>query len=176
MTRRSVEIKDKVTVAIKDVNEALKGTDINAIKSAVEKLSVEAQAIGPACTQQAAGPDGAAPGGGATGTDSAGGAEDVVDARSWTRATRSDHSHGGHSGIRATARGRVGRGAPRRVRDRRRIDRRPARSVPRCRPRVGGRGGTAGRHAIQEPEPPADSAAVEKLQAQLDERTSDLQD
>jgi len=30
--------------------------------------------------QQGAGPDGAAPGGGATGTDSAGGAEDVVDA------------------------------------------------------------------------------------------------
>jgi molecular chaperone DnaK len=75
------EIKDKVTVAIKDVNEALKGTDINAIKSAVEKLSVEAQAIGPAMYgQQGAGPDGAAPGGGATGTDSAGGAEDVVDA------------------------------------------------------------------------------------------------
>jgi molecular chaperone DnaK len=77
------EIKDKVTVAIKDVNEALKGTDINAIKSAVEKLSVEAQAIGPAMYgQQGAGPDGAAPGG-TTGTDSpsgANGAEDVVDA------------------------------------------------------------------------------------------------
>jgi molecular chaperone DnaK len=75
------EIKDKVTVAIKDVNEALKGTDINAIKSAVEKLSTEAQAIGPAMYgQPGAGPDGAGSAAGATGTDSAGGAEDVVDA------------------------------------------------------------------------------------------------
>jgi molecular chaperone DnaK len=46
----------------------------------VEKLSTEAQAIGPAMYgQQGAGPDGAAPGG-APGTDSSGGAEDVVDA------------------------------------------------------------------------------------------------
>jgi molecular chaperone DnaK len=74
------EIKDKVNVAIKDVNEALKGTDINAIKSAVEKLSVEAQAIGPAMYgQQPGGTDGAAPG--STPGDSSGNtADDVVDA------------------------------------------------------------------------------------------------
>ncbi|HEX4723870.1 MAG TPA: Hsp70 family protein, partial [Pseudonocardiaceae bacterium] len=78
------EIKDKVNVAIKDVNEALKGTDINAIKSAVEKLSVEAQTIGPAMYgSQPGGTDGAAPGGtpgDATGGPTGGGAEDVVDA------------------------------------------------------------------------------------------------
>ncbi len=75
------EIKDKVNIAIKDVNEALKGTDINAIKSAVEKLSVEAQAIGPAMygQQQPGGTDGAAPGG-APGDAAGGSAEDVVDA------------------------------------------------------------------------------------------------
>ncbi|HEY0806926.1 MAG TPA: molecular chaperone DnaK [Pseudonocardiaceae bacterium] len=75
------EIKDKVNVAIKDVNEALKGTDINAIKSAVEKLSVEAQAIGPAMygQQQPGAADGAAPGG-AAGTASGNTADDVVDA------------------------------------------------------------------------------------------------
>jgi len=75
------EIKDKVNAAIKDVNEALKGTDINAIKSAVEKLSVEAQAIGPAMygQQQPGATDGAAPGG-AAGSASGNTAEDVVDA------------------------------------------------------------------------------------------------
>jgi molecular chaperone DnaK len=74
------EIKEKVNAAIKDANEALKGTDINAIKSAVEKLSVEAQAIGPAMygTQGQAADGGAAPGGASS--DASGGAEDVVDA------------------------------------------------------------------------------------------------
>jgi molecular chaperone DnaK len=78
------EIKEKVNAAIKDANEALKGTDINAIKSAVEKLSTEAQAIGPAIYgQQGAGAEGAAPGGaagGAPGPDASGAADDVVDA------------------------------------------------------------------------------------------------
>jgi molecular chaperone DnaK len=78
------EIKDRVNSAIKDANEALKGTDIDAIKSAVEKLSTEAQAIGPAIYGQqgpgAGGPTdgGAGQAGGAPGADS--GAEDVVDA------------------------------------------------------------------------------------------------
>ncbi|HEX4703114.1 MAG TPA: Hsp70 family protein, partial [Pseudonocardiaceae bacterium] len=76
------EIKDKVNVAIKDVNEALKGTDINAIKSAVEKLSVEAQAIGPAMygAQGGQASDGGDAPGGAAGPSASGGAEDVVDA------------------------------------------------------------------------------------------------
>ncbi|HEX5404837.1 MAG TPA: Hsp70 family protein, partial [Pseudonocardiaceae bacterium] len=80
------EIKDKVNAAIKDANEALKGTDINAIKSAVEKLSTEAQAIGPAIYGQqgagAPGADGAADGGaaGGPGPDASGAADDVVDA------------------------------------------------------------------------------------------------
>ncbi|HEX3647378.1 MAG TPA: Hsp70 family protein, partial [Pseudonocardiaceae bacterium] len=78
------DIKDRVNSAIKDANEALKGTDIEAIKSAVEKLSTEAQAIGQAVYSQqqqagGAGPTDAGPGqGGAPGQD--GGAEDVVDA------------------------------------------------------------------------------------------------
>ena len=62
------------------------------------------------------------------------------------------------------------------VRDRRRIDPQTGqvRTPPADLESAGGEE-PAGRHAIQEPEPTADSAAVEKLQAQLDERTSDLQ-
>jgi len=62
------------------------------------------------------------------------------------------------------------------VRDRRRID--PDTGQVRIPPadlESAGEAEPAGRHAIQEPEPTADSAATEKLQAQLDERTSDLQ-
>jgi molecular chaperone GrpE len=62
------------------------------------------------------------------------------------------------------------------VRDRRRIDPETGqvRTPPADLESAGGEE-PAGRHAIQEPEPTADSAAVEKLQAQLDERTGDLQ-
>jgi molecular chaperone DnaK len=76
------ETKDKVNAALKDVNEALKGEDINAIKSAVEKLATESQAMGSAMYANA-GADSAAAGAGATGgapAGESGGADDVVDA------------------------------------------------------------------------------------------------
>lgn len=75
------ETLSKVDAAIADAKTALGGTDITAIKSAMEKLGQESQALGQAiyeATQaesaQAGGPDGAAAGGGS------GSADDVVDA------------------------------------------------------------------------------------------------
>ena len=44
----SEDIKSKVTAAADEVDEALKGTDIEAIKTAVEKLSTESQEMGKA--------------------------------------------------------------------------------------------------------------------------------
>ena len=69
------DAKEKVESAISEANEALKGTDLAAIKSAVEKLSTESQALGQAIYANAAADAGAAEGG-----PSAGGADDVVDA------------------------------------------------------------------------------------------------
>ena len=42
------EVKDKVNAAIAEAQEALKGTDIDAIKTAMEKLATESQAMGTA--------------------------------------------------------------------------------------------------------------------------------
>ncbi|MEE3852942.1 molecular chaperone DnaK [Gordonia sp. LSe1-13] len=71
------EVKDKVNAAISEAQEALKGTDIAAIKSAVEKLSAESQEMGQAiyAASAAESPNGDAPEG-----ESAGGDNDVVDA------------------------------------------------------------------------------------------------
>ncbi|KJK43508.1 molecular chaperone DnaK [Lentzea aerocolonigenes] len=80
------DIKEKVNAAIAEANEALKGTDINAIKTAVEKLATESQAIGQAIYANAPGAAGAeAPGADAPGAAGAGagakaGQDDVVDA------------------------------------------------------------------------------------------------
>ncbi|WP_330271946.1 molecular chaperone DnaK [Lentzea sp. NBC_00516] len=81
------EIKDKVNAAIAEATEALKGTDINAIKTAVEKLATESQAIGQAIYANAPGAPGAeAPGADAPGAAGAGAGagakkdDDVVDA------------------------------------------------------------------------------------------------
>ena len=77
------EVKDKVNAAIKDVNEALKGDDVSAIKSAMEQLATKSQAIGQAMYGQQAstGTDQAAGGAGSQGGTSSGGDEDeVVDA------------------------------------------------------------------------------------------------
>jgi molecular chaperone DnaK len=84
------EPKERVKTSITKVNEALKGTDIAAIKSAVEELANESQQLGAAlyAQTQAAGPagaDGAADGpdgaAGATGNGAAGaGDEEIVDA------------------------------------------------------------------------------------------------
>ncbi|WP_066909752.1 molecular chaperone DnaK [Millisia brevis] len=70
----SDEIKTKVEAAIAEAKTALAGTDIAAIKAAVEKVSTESQALGQAIYEAQA-KEGAA--GGATATDSD---DDVVDA------------------------------------------------------------------------------------------------
>ncbi|WP_156754591.1 molecular chaperone DnaK [Actinokineospora pegani] len=60
------DAKEKVTAAITEANEALKGTDIGAIKAAMEKLGTESQAMGSAlyantgAEQAAGGPEGGA--------------------------------------------------------------------------------------------------------------------
>jgi molecular chaperone DnaK len=82
------DAKEKVTAAIAEANEALKGDDIAAIKAAVEKLNTESQAMGSAIYANAsaanAGGGDAGPGAGAEGasTGSASGQadDDVVDA------------------------------------------------------------------------------------------------
>ncbi|GAB18720.1 chaperone protein DnaK [Gordonia effusa NBRC 100432] len=74
----SAEVKGKVESAVADAKEALKGTDTAAIKTAIEKLSTESQALGQeiyAASQAEASADG-----GAAGDAGADGADDVVDA------------------------------------------------------------------------------------------------
>ena len=66
------ELKTKVEGSIEGVREALKGSDLGAVKSAVEKLTTESQELGQAIYANAA-----AEGEGAA---AAGGADDVVDA------------------------------------------------------------------------------------------------
>ncbi|WP_238418901.1 molecular chaperone DnaK [Gordonia sp. 'Campus'] len=68
------ELKDKVEAAVAGAQEALKGNDSAAIKSAIEKLSEESQALGQAIYANAAAET---PDGEATGADSD---PDVVDA------------------------------------------------------------------------------------------------
>lgn len=73
------ETLSKVDGAIADAKKALEGTDIAAIKSAMEKLGVESQALGQAiyeATQAAQAAGGGAAEGGAAGSS----ADDVVDA------------------------------------------------------------------------------------------------
>jgi molecular chaperone DnaK len=81
------EVKEKVSTALSEASEALKGTDINTIRSAMEKLATESQALGSALyAQQPGGPDGAADaaggpaGAGAAGSAGPGSSDDVVDA------------------------------------------------------------------------------------------------
>ena len=83
------ETKTKVQGAIDEVNEALKGEDVDAISGAVEKLATESQALGQAlyadAGADAAGAAGAGAGdaAGAAGAGSAGSSakdDDVVDA------------------------------------------------------------------------------------------------
>ncbi len=68
------ETKEKVEAAITEARTALSGTDLAAIKTAVEKLSTESQALGQALYESAA-----ADGAGADGAPTDG-REDVVDA------------------------------------------------------------------------------------------------
>jgi molecular chaperone DnaK len=75
------DVKDDVQSALSGAQEALKGTDTAAIKSATERLATESQKMGTALYQQQS-----ADGGQQAGADSAGGrhaqneADDVVDA------------------------------------------------------------------------------------------------
>ena len=63
----SQDIQDKVEEAAKGVDEALKGDDIEAIKSAVERLSAESQEMGKSLYESEAANGGAAGGAGAAG-------------------------------------------------------------------------------------------------------------
>jgi molecular chaperone DnaK len=77
-----VDVKDGVNAALGEAQEALKGTDTDAIKASMEKLATESQKMGTALYQQP-GADGASasdagPGQSQSGNDS--GADDVVDA------------------------------------------------------------------------------------------------
>jgi molecular chaperone DnaK len=69
------DVKEKVEAAIKEANAALAGTDIAAVKAAVEKLATESQALGQAIYEASAAEE-------AANTDGSGasGADDVVDA------------------------------------------------------------------------------------------------
>ncbi|GAA4671698.1 molecular chaperone DnaK [Gordonia humi] len=67
------DVKTKVEAAVADANEALKGTDSAAIRSAIEKLSEESQAMGQAIYANAQAE-------GETAGAAADGADDVVDA------------------------------------------------------------------------------------------------
>ncbi|TCO64833.1 molecular chaperone DnaK [Actinocrispum wychmicini] len=72
------DAKEKVTAAIAEANEALKGEDTATIKAAVEKLSQESQAMGQAMYANANAAQGAA-GGGSAGSSTPP-QDDVVDA------------------------------------------------------------------------------------------------
>ncbi|HEY0574284.1 MAG TPA: molecular chaperone DnaK [Pseudonocardia sp.] len=78
------DVKDGVNAALGEAQEALKGTDTDKIKAAMEKLATESQKLGAALYQQpgaeggAAG--GAAGGAGAQGAGNQAGSDDVVDA------------------------------------------------------------------------------------------------
>ncbi|MEV6611423.1 molecular chaperone DnaK [Kutzneria sp. NPDC051319] len=73
------DTKEKVQAAIVEAQEALKGTDLGTIKSAVEKLATESQALGSAMYANAPGAEGAAAGD-APGAQAGPQADDVVDA------------------------------------------------------------------------------------------------
>jgi molecular chaperone DnaK len=84
------EVKEKVTAAIGEVRKSLEGTDLNAIKQAVEKLAEESQAVGQAIYEASAS-EGAQAGDGAASAASAD--SDVVDAEVVTDET-DGKSHG----------------------------------------------------------------------------------
>ncbi len=71
------EPKERVNGCINKVNEALKGTDVTAIKTAVEELSTESQQLGAALYSQTQA-DGSAPG--ADGEPGAAADDEIVDA------------------------------------------------------------------------------------------------
>ena len=154
--------------ALAEAQEALKGTDTAAIKSAMEKLATESQKLGAALYQQQGADAGAAPGA----APGAGQQQSTVPTtwstpRSWTR-TRSD------SRTRTVTRNEDGERVV--VRDRRRID--PETGAVRT-PDVGGRlrpPGAGLDSRCRSAEPAAtDDPRVAELTAEVAERTADLQ-
>jgi molecular chaperone DnaK len=73
------DVKDSVNAALGEAQSALKGTDPEAIKAAVEKLATESQKMGTALYQQP-GAEGAAPGADAGSGSAQDQGDDVVDA------------------------------------------------------------------------------------------------
>ncbi|MGH3833278.1 MAG: molecular chaperone DnaK, partial [Pseudonocardiaceae bacterium] len=77
------DVKDKVNTALGEAQEALKGTDTTMIRTAMDKLATESQALGQALYQAsgaAAGAGGATDASGASSGPSGGAHDDVVDA------------------------------------------------------------------------------------------------
>jgi molecular chaperone DnaK len=71
------EPKARVTDAITAVNDALKGSDLTVLKTAVETLSTESQQLGAALYSQTQSEGGSADGGAATGEQAD---DEIVDA------------------------------------------------------------------------------------------------
>jgi molecular chaperone DnaK len=74
------DVKEKVNSAITEAQEALKGNDIATIRSAMEKLATESQALGAALYEQSGAAAGAPQDGPPQGSSAGQGADDVVDA------------------------------------------------------------------------------------------------
>jgi molecular chaperone DnaK len=74
------DVKDSVNASLGEAQEALKGTDTAAIKTAMEKLATESQKLGAALYQQQGGADAAAGAPGAAGSSAGQQQDDVVDA------------------------------------------------------------------------------------------------
>ncbi|MBV9312661.1 MAG: Hsp70 family protein, partial [Pseudonocardia sp.] len=74
------DVKDSVNAVLGEAQEALKGTDTNRIKAAMEKLATESQKLGAALYQQQQGAEGAAGAGGGSSAPGGTGSDDVVDA------------------------------------------------------------------------------------------------
>jgi pyridoxal 5'-phosphate synthase pdxS subunit len=75
------DIKDKVNAALGDAQQALKGTDTDAIRTAMEKLATESQAMGQALYKDNPAAGSTAGGdGGAPGSSTPGDGDEVVDA------------------------------------------------------------------------------------------------
>jgi molecular chaperone DnaK len=75
------DVKDSVNASLGEAQEALKGTDTAAIKTAMEKLATESQKLGAALYNQQPGAGEAGPAGSTAGdAGPQSGADDVVDA------------------------------------------------------------------------------------------------
>ncbi|MGH3184061.1 MAG: molecular chaperone DnaK, partial [Streptosporangiaceae bacterium] len=75
------DVKDKVNIALGQAQEALKGTNTTLIRTAMDKLATESQALGQALYQDSGAASGAATDASSASSGSSGGAhDDVVDA------------------------------------------------------------------------------------------------